>query len=203
MKRSEKLAADWYSKLQAEHQVWAEAHFPCSPNERALRSALGVVEELSELKLAVAAEDKWDAIADTVIFMSDACSAHGLALEDIEHYGWLSWSQRARGSASLASIQQRLSHASLKLTQDIRGTRPVHVAAIKLALVDVFVLLFDLAEQLEQEAFFKSKDRRVDDVSPQLNEHVFADRVVAVWEDVVSKRDWTRIRAELAGANHE
>jgi NTP pyrophosphatase (non-canonical NTP hydrolase) len=93
-----------FKQLQDEQRPWVKHNFP---GREAVDPLLGAVEELGELahaqlkmrlgirgKESVHREHAADAVADTIIFLSDYCSAMGFDLQQIMEDTWAEVKQR-------------------------------------------------------------------------------------------------------------
>ena len=92
-----------FRQLQDEQKVWVAANFGARP---AWHPLLGAVEELGELAHAHLKEQQGirktenhienakDAVADTIIYLSDYCSARGFDLQEIVESTWSKVRQR-------------------------------------------------------------------------------------------------------------
>lgn len=87
-----------FKQLQDEQRTWVQYNFP---GREAVDTILGAMEELGELshahlkmKLGIRGTEKYhmecaaDAVADTIIFLSDYCTAMGFDLQEIMEKTW-------------------------------------------------------------------------------------------------------------------
>lgn len=166
------------SRLQEEMVEWQAHNFPGRPAHQPL---LGIGEELGEM--IEAGNDRQydkmaDAVADTIIFAADYCSAVEWRLDVL-------WADRTtRGlppsNGEFTRLYMialgRLNHAHLKREQGIRGDASKHEEAGQLALRQILGL-FDVTWP------YGRGGRKLLDV------------VAEVWEQVRA-RDWQKHRAE-------
>lgn len=138
-----------FKQLQEEQKPWVLHNFGDRPSWMPL---VGIYEEYGEYLEAKTADERKDAIADVVIFISDYVSARGWSLENL----WND-SLEITGWKSVTVILGRLAHAHLKQEQNIRlnenheqkakdAVKELLAAMRELALVHNIQLL-DLVEQ--------------------------------------------------------
>ncbi|HZC29942.1 MAG TPA: hypothetical protein VE261_00380 [Gaiellaceae bacterium] len=123
---------EFWSRLQREQAIWVAHNFG---NRPAYQPLLGIVEELGELAEAKTADDKADAVADVMIFMSDYCNALGIG--DVNMAALVAAADREASMSSTVVIVGRLAHAALKREQGIRGDRSEHERAIARELAHI------------------------------------------------------------------
>jgi NTP pyrophosphatase (non-canonical NTP hydrolase) len=140
-----------YDQIQEEQKAWQEHNFP---GRQPWMPLLGLVEETcDELTTAVVelkADDVKDAVADTLIFMADFCTANGLRLQYIVDKA----NEERLLRFQLHVHVGRLAHAFLKKSQGIRGTPEKHlqdiqenlIAIVRHCLLQSRVFGFDLTE---------------------------------------------------------
>ena len=180
-----------FRQLQAEQAPWVKHNFGDRPSWMPL---MGIVEELGELQVAVMNDDRdarADAIADTIIFMADYCTAMGWDLQAL-------WETRVPPPLDSPETARRLlvsagkmQHHHLKLHQGIRGDRKEHeIEGQKGArwILAQLVLCFPFPDV---------SDLTVLDVGPRYewNSAGQAVRVVQAVETTwaeVKKRDWKK-----------
>lgn len=125
--------------IQQEQIAWVHHNFGNRPASQPLR---GIVEELGELDDSVDKGDREeikDSIADTVIFMSDYCSAMNINLGYIFSEGVIECFR----VGSLIRLAGDLCHNDLKLEQ---GIRSVTKDDVEVSLMNIMSALYVMAK---------------------------------------------------------
>ena len=160
--------ARFFRDLSEKVRAWSTKNFGDNPSHR---QVLGMVEEIAELKGAMETlhrSDAYDAIADIVIYMADY---FGKREWDMGETALLSRSVGGFGISSLDGTIGRLSHHHLKCEQGIRASIEKHENEIRSCCAHILDVLSDLA------GFMGT---------------TLTDIVVDIWNNKVSKRDWTK-----------
>jgi len=125
--------------LQREHEPWRLHNFGDQPAHQPL---LGIIEELGELSDAKTLDDIKDGLADTVVFMAHFSTVFGYDLDEIatcaEKLGYRPIERKAIG---------KLAHHYLKREQGIRGTDAEHREKMREALIEIYSILHDTANE--------------------------------------------------------
>jgi hypothetical protein len=184
--------------LQEEQRPWIKHNFGDRPSVYPL---LGICEELGELteafiKLTEAPImssrilETYDAIADTIIFAADYCSAMDWSVQEI-------WESRSEPQIYAETDEYphvlfvcvgRMQHHYLKAAQNIRGSKKIHTFNSKVWLGHLLWTLervHSRVDHLQYRLYQRSTGSNVE-------ENVFK-TVEMVWNRV-KKRDWTKTR---------
>jgi len=174
------MANEFWRQLQDEVAAWSERNFPSSIG-RPDRPILGIFEELGELAEALwkrRREEAGDAIADTAIYMADACAKLGWDMSTIVADALLAADNDALDESdprdvcsTLLVLVGKAAHHYLKSAQQIR-TNEDHAAGLRAAFVQIVSTIWDCWDET-----------RVDRDIP------FDQGVKAVWEKV-RRRNW-------------
>jgi len=164
-----------FKQLQAEHKIWVTRNFG---NQPAHLPTLGLCEEYGELLAAQSIAEIQDAVADIVIFLTDLCSTVGLDMSylriDDETFSYSTTVNALERNMGI--FIGKIAHHYLKREQGIRGSAAHHDNQIA---VNVQKLLATLK------------------VYSKLSGFDFMQNITKVWAQV-SKRDWTKERANVA-----
>lgn len=165
------MKSDQLRQMAAEMRPWVKHNFG---DRAAWQPLLGIVEELGEyaealeggFRLEVAAAKAKDALADTMIFITDYCNCMGWDIGDILNAA-APHMANTDIPVSLARALGKLAHAYLKTAQGIRKGED-HDAAGRQALVYVVAHLLIRAKSFD-----------------------LVDETLKTWE-VVRLRDWKK-----------
>jgi hypothetical protein len=146
---------NFYTKFQSENKIWVERNFHTQCFAVAHEPLLGMIEEIGELYTTdkddaltltafVSAEDRFiDACGDIMVFMCDYCSCVGFVLYDLVNkaktttpFAKLIVADEYLEEQHILLIKTlgKLSHAHLKLTQNIRVNEN-HIINIEESLI--------------------------------------------------------------------
>lgn len=142
---------------------WSVANFGSQRGLGCLAPLLGMCEEVGELGSADTPEDREDALGDILIFLMDYCYRAGVDLSSLHH-------DSDYIGVSVAAAVGKLHHVQLKRLQRIRGMEDTAVfRSVQLTAVKDVVFAVDRQTPVAADAF---------------------DIARAVWNTVVSKRQW-------------
>ena len=152
-------------ELQQEQVDWVIYNFG---DRDAWQPLLGIIEELGELEEARFMADLdgiKDAIADTMIYTADLCTAIGLEINNV-------WKLRRKNIQQHSTMiwAGKLSHSYLKMAQGIRGSEQEHID-------DMFVILTYIVGILNVQAVLLGTTAE--------------DLAYDTWQNV-KKRDWKK-----------
>lgn len=181
---------EWFDQLQDENAAWAKHNFP---NALPCHPVLGIVEELGEFDQAQESDDTagmMDAIADTVVFLTNACTLHGLCVRPIAVQGRVKFRKGEGVRVPILATVGRLAHAALKFDQKIRGTDEEHLSDMSVAMQNVICYLLQMHfQEIFHHGFGDAQDED------------FVGQIRRIWETEVKPRDWTNkvARTEPSG----